>query len=175
MNHQLPSMDQVAQLAGVSAATVSRVLTGSKPVSADTRRRVEDAIERLGYRANAFGRSLSTGESRLLLVLVPDFSNPYYAEIVSGAAAVARQNAYTLLPVDLEESWSIEGGSLETVYSSLTDGVINMVPITNERAMVNSARRKPCMGRHLSSTQPSSRRSSIPTVSSSILGSPSRY
>lgn len=143
VNHQLPSMDHVAQLAGVSAATVSRVLTGSKPVSADTRRRVEDAIERLGYRANAFGRSLSTGESRLLLVLVPDFSNPYYAEIVSGAAAVARHSGYTLLPVDLEESWSIEGGSLETVYSSLTDGVINMVPITNERAMVNSARRKP--------------------------------
>ncbi len=136
-------MDQVAQLAGVSAATVSRVMTGSKPVSADTRRRVEAAIAKLGYRANAFGRSLSTGESRLLLVLVPDFSNPYYAEIVSGAAGVARQNGYTLLPVDLEESWSTDSGSLETVYSSLTDGVINMVPITHERAMKDAARRKP--------------------------------
>lgn len=141
--NDLPSIDAVAKMAGVSAATVSRVINGSKPVSPETRRRVEDSIKRLGYRANAFGRSLSTGQSRLLLVLVPDFANPYYAEIVSGAAAVARQSGYTLLPVDLEESWSQGDGSLEAVYSSLTDGVINMVPITNESTMVDTARRKP--------------------------------
>lgn len=141
--NDLPSIDAVAKLAGVSAATVSRVINGSKPVSPDTRRRVEDSIKRLGYQANAFGRSLSTGQSRLLLVLVPDFANPYYAEIVSGAAAVARQSGYTLLPVDLEESWSQGGGALEAVYSSLTDGVINMVPITQESTMVATAQRKP--------------------------------
>lgn len=140
--NDLPSIDAVAKLAGVSAATVSRVINGSKPVSPDTRRRVEDSIKRLGYRANAFGRSLSTGQSRLLLVLVPDFANPYYAEIVSGAATVARQSGYTLLPVDLEESWRHDDGSLEALYS-LTDGVINMVPITNESTMVDTARRKP--------------------------------
>lgn len=140
--NDLPSIDAVAKLAGVSAATVSRVINGSKPVSPETRRRVEDSIKRLGYRANAFGRSLSTGQSRLLLVLVPDFANPYYAEIVSGAATVARQSGYTLLPVDLEESWSHDDGSLEALYS-LTDGVINMVPITNESTMVDTARRKP--------------------------------
>ena len=140
--NDLPSIDAVAKLAGVSAATVSRVINGSKPVSSDTRRRVEDSIKHLGYRANAFGRSLSTGQSRLLLVLVPDFANPYYAEIVSGAATVARQSGYTLLPVDLEESWRHDDGSLEALYS-LTDGVINMVPITNESTMVDTARRKP--------------------------------
>jgi LacI family transcriptional regulator, repressor for deo operon, udp, cdd, tsx, nupC, and nupG len=137
------SMDQVAQLAGVSAATVSRVMTGSKPVSAQTRRRVDAAIAQLGYRANAFGRSLSTGESRLLLVLVPDFANPYYAEIISGAATVARHSGYTLLPVDLEESWSHTDGAQSHLYSSLTDGVINLVPIVQESAMVETARRKP--------------------------------
>ncbi len=140
--NDLPSIDAVAKLAGVSAATVSRVINGTKPVSPETRRRVEDSIKRLGYRANAFGRSLSTGQSRLLLVLVPDFANPYYAEIVSGAATVARQSGYTLLPVDLEESWRHDDGSLEALYS-LTDGVINMVPITNESTMVDTARRKP--------------------------------
>lgn len=138
-----PSMDEVARRAGVSAATVSRVINGTKQVSPETRKRVEDAINALGYRANAFGRNLSKGASHLLLVLVPDFSNPYFAEIVSGAASVARQHGYTLLPVDLEESWNHDNGSLETVYSSLTDGVINMVPITNEKAMQVTGQRKP--------------------------------
>lgn len=139
------SIDAVAKLAGVSTATVSRVINGSKPVAPETRLKVEAAIKTLGYQANAFGRSLSTGESRLLLVLVPDFANPYYAEIVSGAASVAQQSGYTLLPIDLEDSWTHEGGgdSLEAIYSGLTDGVINMLPLTSHSAMVNTARRKP--------------------------------
>ena len=97
-------MEVVARKAGVSIATVSRVMNNSKPVSVKTRQRVEAAISALDFRANPFGRSLSTGQSRLLLVLVPEFSNPYYAEIIVGASIVARKNGYCLLPVDIEEA-----------------------------------------------------------------------
>ena len=140
---ETPSIDQVAKAADVSTATVSRVINGTKAVSPAARGRVEASIQKLGYRANAFGRSLSTGQSRLLLVLVPDFANPYYAEIVSGAGAVARQHGYTLLPIDLEETWGTDGGSIEAVYSGLTDGVIDMLPLTSQIAMADKARRKP--------------------------------
>ncbi|MEY2953760.1 MAG: hypothetical protein RLZZ401_1847, partial [Pseudomonadota bacterium] len=127
---KLPSIEAVARHAGVSTATVSRVINRTKAVSAEARERVERSIQTLGYRANPFGRSLSTGESRMLLVLLPDFANPFYAEIVSGAGMTARQHGYTLLPVDLEESWSQGDGSLHTLYNGLTDGVINMLPVT---------------------------------------------
>ena len=73
---KMASISAVAEHAGVSIATVSRVLNGTKAVNADTRARVEAAVAALGYRANALARSLMRGETRLLLVLVPDFANP---------------------------------------------------------------------------------------------------
>ncbi len=138
-----PSIDAVAKLAGVSTATVSRVMNGTKAVSQSARSRVERSVAELGYRANAFGRSLSTGRSRLILVLVPDFANPYYAEIVSGAGVVARSQGYTLLPVDLDPSWATDPHSLEMVYGGLTDGVINMMPLTSDGPVAEAARSKP--------------------------------
>lgn len=137
-----PSINAVARQAGVSIATVSRVLNGSKPVAAETQQRVEAAIRALDYRANPFGRSLSSGRSRLLLMLVPDFANSYYAEIVRGAASVARQAGYTLLPVDLEASPDDEA-SLQVLRSGLTDGVINLVPLDEHAAWADAAQGRP--------------------------------
>src|SRR6185369_2112702 len=88
---KLASISAVAEQAGVSIATVSRVLNKTKAVNEDTRARVEAAVAALGYRANAVARSLMRGETRLLLVLVPDFANPFFAEIVKGVESVTRK------------------------------------------------------------------------------------
>lgn len=133
-----PSINAVAQQAGVSIATVSRVLNGSKPVAAETLQRVEAAIRALDYRANPFGRTLSSGRSKFLVMLVPNFANPYHAEIVRGAAAVARQAGYTLLPVDLEASPD-DDTSLQVLRSGLADGVINLAPIHQQTARDDAA------------------------------------
>ena len=71
----------VARLAGVSTAVVSYVVNGGpRPVAADTARRVRDAIEVLGYRPNATARALKLGTTGVLGLIVPDSSNPFYAE-----------------------------------------------------------------------------------------------
>jgi LacI family repressor for deo operon, udp, cdd, tsx, nupC, and nupG len=120
------SISAVAAHAGVSIATVSRVLNASKPVSADARERVETAVAALGYRANALARSLMRGESRLLLVLVPDFANPFYSEIVKGVESVARRGGYSIILSGASDTLSRDSHSLDALYNRLTDGVISL-------------------------------------------------
>lgn len=115
------SISAVAALAGVSTATVSRVLNQSKPVNAETRERVEAAVARLSYRANPFARSLTSGESRLILIMVPGLANPFFAEIIQGIESVMRQHGYNLLL-----SITSGDGPLDPIYERLTDGVISM-------------------------------------------------
>ncbi len=138
-----PSIDAVAQLAGVSTATVSRVLNGSKPVAEATRRRVQAAIETLGFRASPFGRGLSTGRSQLLLVLVPNMANPYFAEIVRGASAQARLQGYTVLPMDLEGVAGDDGSALQMLASMMADGVINLMPLAGRPDWLDLAHDRP--------------------------------
>ena len=141
---QKPSIDEVARQAGVSIATVSRVLTGSKPVAVATRQRVQAAVDALGYAANPFGRGLSGGRSRLLLMLVPDMANPYYGEIVRGAAAQAQPQGYTVLPVDFEGVASEDGDrSLQMLAGALADGVINLVPLGDRPRWLDAAHSRP--------------------------------
>lgn len=123
------SIAAVAALAGVSTATVSRVLNQSKPVNAETRERVQAAVAQLGYRANPFARSLTRGESRLILVVVPDVANPFFAEIVQGVESVTRRRGYSIVLAIASED-----GPLDPVYDRLTDGVITMAHTQRPRA-----------------------------------------
>ncbi|CAN7444583.1 LacI family DNA-binding transcriptional regulator [Massilia sp. LjRoot122] len=125
-NGRATSISAVAARAGVSIATVSRVLNDSKPVSAETRERVETAVAALGYRANALARSLMRGESRLLLVLVPDFANPFYSEIVKGVESAARRGGYSIVLSGTSDTVSRDSQSLDALYNRLADGVISL-------------------------------------------------
>ena len=133
-----PSINAVAELAGVSIATVSRVLNKSKPVNDTTRLRVEAAVEELGYRANPFGRSLAKAESGLLLVLVPDFSNPFYAQILKGVESMARRRRYKILLADDPISWGEEGQVVDAGYFRLVDGVISLTHLEQNPALIES-------------------------------------
>lgn len=138
-----PSINAVAKLAGVSIATVSRVINNSKNVNEGTRRRVEDAIEELGYRVNVFGRSLRRSESRSLMVLVPDLANPYFAEIIRGIESVARSRRYNLLLAHSTDDVGKEGGVLEGLYNRTADGVISLVHIHQSQGMVETVQALP--------------------------------
>lgn len=120
------SISAVAEEAGVSIATVSRVINASKPVSANTRGRVEAAVAALGYRTNPFARSLMRGESRLLLVLVPDFANPFYSETIKGVESVVRRHGYSIVLGGAPDAQGPEQPSLDAVYNRLVDGVISL-------------------------------------------------
>ena len=91
----------VARPAGVSTAVVSYVLNGSpKIISPDTAQRVFDAAQRLDYLPNSVARALKTGTTHTLGVIVPDFSNPYFAEFTDQleAAASKRERALIINP-----------------------------------------------------------------------------
>jgi LacI family repressor for deo operon, udp, cdd, tsx, nupC, and nupG len=93
---------EVAKRAGVSTATVSRVLSRPDVVSPDTRVRVLKAVERLGYAPNSAAKNLRTLKSRKLLVTVPDISNPFFALILQGIEDTAQKNGYAVLLGDTQ-------------------------------------------------------------------------
>ncbi|HEX8294423.1 MAG TPA: LacI family DNA-binding transcriptional regulator [Pyrinomonadaceae bacterium] len=87
----------VAREAGVSTATVSHVINGTKYVTDDTRKRVLDAIERCEYHPNAHARSLASGRSNMLGLLISDISNPFFPEVVKSIEAAAFEHGYNVI------------------------------------------------------------------------------
>ncbi|WP_310630257.1 LacI family DNA-binding transcriptional regulator [Paraburkholderia sp.] len=133
-DHRGGSIASVARRAGVSVATVSRVLNGHANVRPATRERVLAEIETSGYRVNELARNLRTAESRLLLTMVPDFGNPFYAEIVRGIDSVARQHGYFMLLCDTGADAGRERGYFDLLRRHRADGAICLDPATVQQA-----------------------------------------
>jgi DNA-binding LacI/PurR family transcriptional regulator len=87
----------VAREAGVSTATVSHVINGTKYVTDDTRKRVLEAVERCEYHPNAHARSLASGRSNMLGLLISDISNPFFPEVVKAIEAAAFERGYNVI------------------------------------------------------------------------------
>jgi len=87
----------IAKLAGVSVATVSRVINESPKVGEKTRERVKKIIERFGYRRNILARNLATRKTSTIGVLLSDITNPFYSEIVRGIEDEARKHGYIVI------------------------------------------------------------------------------
>jgi LacI family transcriptional regulator len=92
-----PTLKDVASLAGVSAQTVSFVVNNNPVISSETRERVLAVIQQLGYTPNASARSLRSGQSRVLGLLIPDGHNPHFWTILDGAEHEAMVNGYSLV------------------------------------------------------------------------------
>jgi DNA-binding LacI/PurR family transcriptional regulator len=92
-----PTIYDVARLAGVSTATVSRALNGTGAVAGDKRLAIEAAVEQLGYRPNTIARSLVTRSTQTIALLLPDITNPFYAELVAGIHELTLERGYTML------------------------------------------------------------------------------
>lgn len=138
-----PSIADVARHAGVSTATVSRVINGLPVTRPETRAKVEEAIATLGYRTNESARSLVLSETRLILTLVPDFSNPYYSEIVRGIESVAREHRYYVLLSNTHGESARERSYLEMLKQHRSDGVICLDPMTIQRLLAEEAKSFP--------------------------------
>lgn len=102
------TIKDVAKRAGVSIATVSNVINGSKRVSPELKGKVQKAIEELGYQPNPFGRALRKGESSTIALLIPDRSNPFYAQIAWGVEEQARRYGYALITCHTDEDPGLE-------------------------------------------------------------------
>ena len=91
------TLREIAELAGTSKSTVSRVLTNHSSVSPETRARVQKVIEERGYQPNFFARGLAGGPTGLVAVLVPEINSGFYAEVLRGMDDVASKNMAHLL------------------------------------------------------------------------------
>ncbi|MDZ7288527.1 MAG: LacI family transcriptional regulator [candidate division KSB1 bacterium] len=121
------TIKEVAQKAGVSTATVSRVLNNVGPVDDDTRRRVREAARELHYIPNAVGRSLSTKRTDAIGLLLPDLHGEFFSEVIRGADETAQQNRFHLL-VSSSHSNREEIEAALQVMRGRVDGLIIMSP-----------------------------------------------
>ncbi len=88
------NIKQVAQEAGVSTQTVSRVINDRPDVSPETRERIQQVIKRLGYQPDAIARSLVSRRTRTLGLITSDFSDYFFTQVIAGAEAEARRHGY---------------------------------------------------------------------------------
>ena len=120
----MSNIREVAKRAGVSTATVSRVLSRPDVVSPDTRVRVLKAVERLGYAPNSAAKNLRTLKSRKLLVTVPDISNPFFSLILQGIEDAAQKNGYAVLLGDTQHDEQREERYAQMLKQKEADGLI---------------------------------------------------
>ncbi|MDQ0990252.1 LacI family DNA-binding transcriptional regulator [Streptomyces sp. V3I7] len=120
----MPTMADVARSAGVSVATVSHVLNGTRPVLPGTRQAVLDAIDALGYTPNTLARSLVTSRTRSIGLAVSAISNPYFTEILQGVEAAALERGYSLLIADPHDDPAHERTVVQLLHERRVDGMI---------------------------------------------------
>lgn len=117
-------MVDVARRARVSVATVSRVLNDQATVAPELAARVRKAVEALQYEPNFTARNLRRNESRTLVILVPNITNPYYANIIAGIAQGAQENGYSSFLFNTEGKRELEEQMLERLRKHQADGAI---------------------------------------------------
>jgi len=118
------TIGHVARLAGVSSTTVSHVLSGKRPVSAATRRRVLGAVGELGYRPNSVARSLRTRRSQMIAVIVPDITNPFYGVVTRGVADTLDEAGYRSYVCNTDGSSDRERDFIEDALDRGVDGIV---------------------------------------------------
>lgn len=114
----------VADLAGVSKSTVSRVMNNSKPVSEEIKKRVLDAIEATNFKPSSVARSLSNQKTHLIGVIIPDISNPVFSEIMKGIEDRAHAEGYNVLLCNARNDTDKELKYIEILKEKEVDGMI---------------------------------------------------
>ncbi|NUW44049.1 LacI family DNA-binding transcriptional regulator [Nonomuraea rhodomycinica] len=120
----MPSIEIVAKEAGVSTATAGRALGGYGSVSRKSREAVLAAAERLGYRPNSLARSMITGLTHTLGVLVPDIENPFFSRALRGIADAAHERGWEVLLVNTDEDLALERKALSVLTERRVDGLV---------------------------------------------------
>ncbi|GGM14457.1 LacI family DNA-binding transcriptional regulator [Deinococcus aerophilus] len=122
------TLQDIAAQAGVSKMTVSKVLNGQPGISEATRARVLTTAQKLGYRANAAARTLATGRSDTLGVLVPSLGTQYVSEVVRGADHAATALGLDLLISTTQERPGREGHNVSRLSGGLVDALLIVLP-----------------------------------------------
>ncbi|WP_347862551.1 catabolite control protein A [Salimicrobium sp. PL1-032A] len=116
----------VAREANVSMATVSRVVNGNPNVKPATRKKVHEAIERLGYRPNAVARGLASKKTTTVGVIIPDISSIFFAELARGIEDIATMYNYNIILSNSDQNKEKEIHLINTMLGKQVDGLVFM-------------------------------------------------
>lgn len=118
------TISDVARLAGVSTATVSHTINGTRYVSGDTKEKVYHAIQELGYTPDASARSFRTGKKKTVGFIVPDISNRFFGTIIESAENYLSAKGYHLIIANTKENMDREETNLRLLTAGLVDGLL---------------------------------------------------
>ena len=138
------TVSDVAATAGVSKATAARALGDYGAVSSSVRERVLAAAEQLGYRPNALAKTMSTGRSNTLGIVVGDIENPFFAQATRGAADVANAAGFDLILSNSDEDGETEANAIGVQLAKRVDGMLvapaSSVHVDNLRTIIDASR-----------------------------------
>jgi LacI family transcriptional regulator len=141
-SRRAPTMVDVARIAEVSLATVSAVINDSSPVSVVRRERVLSAIQVAGYQTNAIARSLKTGSTKTIGLMIADITNPFFTSVIHSIQDVAYHHGYSVLLCCSDEDPAKERLHLRLMSDRMVDALI--VATAGEtpelRAMIDNGR-----------------------------------
>ena len=120
----MSTIKDVANSAGVSVATVSHVINGTRFVSDLTRAKVRTAMEKLNYQPNAVARSLRKKESKIIGLIIPDNTNPYFAEMAWSIEIASKEKGYSVILCNSDDDLNNESSYLEVLLKNQVDGII---------------------------------------------------
>lgn len=120
----LTGIREVARLAGVSVGTVSNVLNRPHMVAEETRLRVQAAIDRLGFVPNRGAADLRSGRSRMVGLIVPDITNPFFAEVARGAVDAANESEYVVVLCNSDDGRAMQGRYIDVLEEHRVAGVL---------------------------------------------------
>jgi LacI family transcriptional regulator len=131
----MPTVLDVAKLAGVAPITVSRVINNAGYISQETKEKVEAAIQELGYVPNTLARGLRSKRTNTLALVVADITNPYFTSMARGVEDVAGSNGYTVIFCNTDESEAKEDKYANILVQRQVDGVLLVPACGNARTV----------------------------------------
>src|SRR5699024_2976404 len=115
---------EVAKIAGVSPATVSRVMNGTANVDEEKRRRVLEAIRQTGFMPNELARALYQKSSKIIGVIVPDIENPFYSELAKAVEEQTYHAGYKMLLCNSDDDPKKEMMNIQMLVQMRAEGII---------------------------------------------------
>jgi len=123
-----PTISDVARVAGVSLMSVSRAMNNRPGLSEETRQRILEVADQLGYRPSSVARALATRQTSTIGLVMPDVANPFFAQIARGAEDAAYENGYGVFLINTAEDTDREKAALDSLWQKEIDGAILCSP-----------------------------------------------
>jgi LacI family transcriptional regulator len=133
------TIKEVAERAGVSIGTASNVVSGSARVGKTRTARVLAAIRELDYHPNEVARSLKVKQTKMLGMILPDITNPFFSDLIRGAEDVAFERGYLLLTANTDEQVEREKRFVTALRSRRVDGILLAASANQKETHLNSA------------------------------------